>query len=207
MKRALLLLACCFAFLAIAVGGAQGFGPTAQYVGSHTVVIKGLPTDTKDRGSVICNSDGASIGGGCIPFNPLVGDSIRVDDDLAGTAVAFQVCIDNNGDGLCGGQREGPGAFCADQLYYSHGDAGTFDNPLGPLPMTFRPGCPGGFAGYVVFVCVGIHAVEGHPPHQHIAPKGMITLTTGGTGVIGDKSVGDFCGGTVETPPKPYTVR
>ena len=102
---------------------------------------------------------------------------------------------------MCGGPRTGADG-CADEIFFSHNDAGHFFNPLGPLPQGFKPGCPGGpFPGYIVFICDGVHAVQGQPPHAHIAPKGEITLTTGGTGF------GDFCGGTEETPPKPYSVR
>lgn len=43
-------------------------GQAADYLGSHTIVVKGLPAPTQDRGSVICFSDGPSVGGACIPL-------------------------------------------------------------------------------------------------------------------------------------------
>lgn len=199
MRRSLLVLFSASLVVGVATNGAaNGFGPIAEYVGSHTIVVKGLPADTLDRGSVICRANGPSVGGGCILFGP--GDSIKVMDDKAGLSVAFQVCIDNNGDSLCGGRAD-PAGTCADDIFFSHDDAENFHNPLGPLPMSFRAGCPGGFPGYIVFVCDGIHVAEGGgTPHQHIAPKGTINLTAGGTGF------GNFCGGE-EVPPKRYEVK
>jgi hypothetical protein len=198
MKRPLLVLFAASLLVGLATNGAAGFGSMADYVGTHTIVVKGLPADTLDRGSVICKSSGASVGGGCILFGP--GDAIMVMDDMAGTNVAFQVCIDNNGDSLCGGRAD-PAGVCPDDIFYSHDDAENFFNPLGPLPMSFKPGCVGGFPGYVVFICDGIHVAEGGgTPHQHIAPKGTINQAAGGTGF------GNFCGGE-EVPAKRYEVK
>lgn len=152
-----------------------------------------------------------SIGGGCVPFG--VGNSILVTDMNAGLEVAYQVCLDNNGDGSCSlttpaarvaagacvvvgtsttCEREAadiglPSGPCDDELFFSHSDDGAFHNPLGPLPTDFKDGCPGGsWRGYVVILCEGVHATAA--PHVHPVVAGSITATTGGTGY------GTFCG-------------
>jgi hypothetical protein len=158
-----------------------------MYISGATAVVKdasGPPTI--DDGVVICTS-GGGVGGACVPFG--TGDSIAVLDDAAGPDVAFQVCIDNNGDSVCTFQ---PGSTepCGDDVFFSHDDFNNFYNPLGRLPTSFRPGCPGGFPGYVVFLCEGVHTPKGGgAPHVHPATAGSTTLTTGGTGF------GNFCGG------------
>ena len=164
--------------------------------GATTVVKESGQPPKVDRGIVICKSTGVSIGGGCLPFSP-ADNSVRVLDDHIGLAVAFQVCIDNDGDGLCGGTR----GTCADDLFFSHNDAGDFYNPLGPLPMGFKPGCSGGFPGYVVFLCQGIHFPRTGAPHHHTPTKGTISGTTGGSGF------GDFCQALEDLPPKQYFLQ
>ncbi len=159
-----------------------------------------------DEGFVECDaSDGSGIGGACVPFGP--GDAIFVTDDVAGLEVAFQVCVDNNGDSVCTSPDRGDptgGGSCPDEVLFSHGRGGgplpDFFNPLGPLPTGFLPGCPGGpFPGYVVFLCEGVHVAES--AHTHPATTGVAKLTTGGTGF------GDFCGGTAQQPTrKRYAV-
>lgn len=157
-----------------------------QYVGGGTVVVKeqGQPAAV-DSGAVVCGSNGAAIGGGCIPFGPW--KSIFVNDAVKGSSVAFQVCIDNDGDGKC---ALGEGQACGDRQYFSHDDNGAFFNPLGPLPQGFTPGCPGGaWKGYVVFLCEGAHIPvrPPGPPHAHPATTGTIAGTLAGTGY------GNFC--------------
>ena len=162
-------------------------GPV-QYVAGGTLVEKqgGQPPDVDD-GVVVCKTaQAAGLGGGCMPFSAQ--KSILVTDDVGGTNIAFQVCIDNNGDGLCGG--ENADRNCQDDLFFSHSDNGAFYNPLGPLPTGFRTGCAGGpWQGYVVFLCTGAH-VPTKPvgaAHGHVATHGTITSVASGTGY------GDFC--------------
>lgn len=208
-RRRLLLLACIVPM--IAVGPSASLGQAATYRGGATIVVKpvgGPPL--ADVGVVVCRpSLDTGYGGACIPFGP--GNAVRVNDQVAGSAVAFQVCLDNDGNSKCGGPPTIPG--CLDQQFYSHNDAGAFLNPVGPLPTNFRSGCPGGaFRGYVVFICQGVH-IDGITPHTHLARTGSATLTTGGLGF------GDFCGagngegggaaggGQIANrliPPKPY---
>lgn len=171
---------------------------SVTYVGASTVVVRDAQTGTTavdDDAAVACGAPGAPTqGGGFIPFG--FGNSIEVVDDLTvvGHGVAFQVCLDNDGDGDC---HDGPpGNPCPDQQFFSHGDDGSFQNPLGPLPTSFAAGggCPKGhpFDGYVVFICEGFHG-DGANSHEHSVSKGSIQATSGGT--LG----GNFCG----APPPP----
>jgi hypothetical protein len=170
----------------VALAGLPGRAESSvTYVGGGAAVVKsaGEPA-VVDDGVVVCNPDGApSIGGGCLPF----GGSVQVTDAVLGNAVAFQVCIDNNGDGICGGGDAAGGTACADDLFFSHDDKGRFFNPLGPLPTTFARGCSGGaHSGYVIFLCDAVHNAEGG--HAHKPTTGSITTTSApGTGF------GDFC--------------
>jgi hypothetical protein len=166
----------------------------AEYQVPGTAVVRtdsvtGTP-ETVDIGAVVCNPTGQSIGGGCILWNP-VDDSINVLD--AAGDVAYQVCIDNDGNGYCQSNCCLP---CGDDIFFSHGDGGEFFNPLGPLPTHFRFGCPGGFPGWVIFVCAGIHE-DWTGAHTHSAGPGVILSTQGGQGIGGN-----FC--ETETPGKPY---
>lgn len=183
----------------LVVGAGNAGAATAEYRGGATVVVKREGSDpTVDRGIVVCRSSGPSVGGACLPFDG--NNSVRVDDDRAGLEVAFQVCIDNDGDGVCGGD---PRRACADDLFFSHDDAGRFFNPLGPLPTSFRPGCPGGFPGYVVFLCQGIHQPPdpGAGTHVHTVSKGTASSVFGGTGF------GNFCQPAGGEPGKSYVLR
>jgi hypothetical protein len=198
MSRLYLLSAALISAALIGGAARAQFGSTASYVAGATSVVKGSDGTFVDRGIVVCRSDGKpSVGGACIPFSPL-GDSIKVIDDKFGTSVAFQVCIDQNGDGRCGGGHSGIG--CSDDVFFSHDDAGSFFNPLGPLPTGFRLGCGGGFPGYVVFICQGTHFVP--TVHHHPATKGTIALTTGG---IGGPDFGNFC--QSDEPTKSYVLK
>jgi hypothetical protein len=178
-----------------------------QYTGGGTVVVKQSgQSPAADEGVLVCSSTGGmSVGGGCLSFgtNPLA-SSVLVQDNVSGTQVAFQVCIDNNHDGRCVSPDEGP---CADQIFFSHNDEGLFFNPLGPLPIKPKDGCPGGvWNGYVVFLCNGVHAAgndgSSGTNHSHPATAGhMIQLDTPGSGF------GNFCGGSRQDPSnKQYVV-
>lgn len=172
------------------------------YVGGATVVYKeaGDPEGAQaDRGVAICSvATEAGVGGACLPFPgfPAQQGAVQVGDFLAGPNVAFQVCIDNNGDGKClSGGDTGPFIdFCPDEIYFSHNDKGEFFNPLGPLPTSRGLGCLNpplnGWNGYVVFLCDGVHAVRNELPHSHQATSGTVALAPMGFGF------GDFCGGT-----------
>jgi hypothetical protein len=160
---------------------------TVQYTAGTTLVVKEQFSPPRvDDGVVVCTSSGVSVGGGCLPFGPFSG--IAVNDAMAGTTVAYQVCIDNNGDRACTFDRQDP---CADDLYFSHDDDGNFFLPVGPLRQGFRPGCnPGGaFPGYIVFLCQAVHVPREPPgpPHSHLATQGTITGVQGGAGS------GNFC--------------
>ncbi|MGH2768704.1 MAG: hypothetical protein ACRDIF_07095 [Actinomycetota bacterium] len=190
-----------------------------------------------DAGVVICNVSNPtldSVGGGCLPFSP-PNDSVLVDDFGVGGQVAFQVCIDNNGDRVCRG-RSNPPAACDDDLFFSHFDGGIdaptgsfidFFNPVGPIPTGFRPGCPplpsltnpGPFSGYVVLICQGVHTVEGDTPvgmvpsHAHPAAAGQIFLLNEGVDFdqrsippLPGPTFGDFCAPSQDVPAKRYVV-
>lgn len=183
-----------------------------SYVGGGTFVVKTQFGTILDNGGVVCHgTNGGGVGGGCLPFPSAAsreGGFVRVMDGSAGAAVAFQVCIDNNGDGLCGGPlQEGP---CNDQIFFSHNDEGRFFNALGPLPTTFLRGCEenGGHKGYVVLLCQGAHEVNGSS-HTHTLSQGSIGLADKGEG-YGDFCGGGFGGGTtvgfVNAAAKAYTI-
>lgn len=178
------------ALLTVLFTAAPAFGE--GYVGGGTIVAKSSVTGTLvDDGAVVCQgTNGDGIGGGCLPFGATAADEvyIGVRDDEADKAVAFQVCIDNNGDGICGGPQNDP--RCFDQIFFSHADGGKFFNPLGPLPTSFLPDCgQGAFPGYVVLLCQGVHEDRQTGPHTHDVSRGVIAFTPGGSGY------GDFCGG------------
>lgn len=168
-----------------AMPGAQA-GPSARYVSAGVAVARGNGTTVVDNGAVVCDDgNGVGVGGVCMPFSA-GDDAVSVADDEMGENLAFQVCVDNNGDGFC--TTNDPDPYCADDMYFSHDDAGNVFNPVGPVRTGFRPGCPGGaFDGYVVFLCDGVHAVA-TKPHVHPATTGIATVTTGGEGL------GNFCG-------------
>lgn len=182
----------------------------AGYVAGTTFVVQSntagnvLGTQTPlDNGALVCRqSTGSGIGGACLRWGSLgPGEEfVRVLDESAGPNVAFQVCIDNDGDQICGGDSlQNP---CRDDIFFSHDDQGNFFNPLGPLPQEFAQGCPGGFPGWLVFLCQGTHETNQSQPHQHPVTAGSISATTDGAGY------GTFCGGgplgDETADPKPY---
>ena len=162
------------------------------YVSGGTFVIKTNGLTPVDNGGVVCQGmDGSGVGGGCLPF-PVAGPGtpggfVGVNDNNAGNAVAFQVCIDNNGDGICGGPQTND--RCRDQIFFSHADGGAFFNPLGPLPTGPREGCLNAFHGYIVLLCEGEHNDGKSTPHTHTLTTGTIFAATQGSGY------GNFCGG------------
>jgi hypothetical protein len=165
-------------------------------VGGTAVVKQAGQPPVVDRGVMTCSrTTGEGIGGACLsfpggPVDPIPG-FVAVNDAVAGPAVAFQVCVDNDGDGRCITPKQG--RPCDDDVFFSHDDRGTFFNPLGPLPPYFRQGCPGGpWRGYVVFICNGVHDAGG--AHSHPATRGVAVLTPSGQGF------GNFCGGTPQAP-------
>jgi hypothetical protein len=195
-------------------------GRAGVYVGGATVVYKQAGQDPEvDRGVVVCNVEtGAGIGGGCLPFSPAnqfieVLDVLQTLDPAGnnGHNVAFQVCIDVDGDNRCvsGGDPQ-PTTPCPDIVFFSHNDAGMFFNPLGPLPQTWPIGCPvpntgRNWIGYVVFLCEGAHVADAHTgiPHTHPTTAGTIKGTTNGPYSGG---FGDFCGGLKDQIIKDYVV-
>ena len=171
-----------------------------RYVAGGTAVVRDGGATLVDSGGMSCeNATGNGGGGLCLPF----GDgepAVALHDDVNGEEVAFQVCIDNDGDGVC--VSPDTSSPCPDQVFFSHNGAGEFFNPVGPLPTGFLDGCPGGpWRGYVVFVCEGVHRAPDGSTHEHPATSGTGTVTTGGEGN------GDFCGGTAPQPTrKPYVL-
>lgn len=203
MKSRLLLGLTVFATCAslAAPSSAERWTPEAVYTGSGTVVVKqGQRPPLLDEGALVCRpGQGTGVGGGCVSFgHDPNASSVAVHDATAGPDVAFQVCIDNNGDGRCVSPDF---SACADQIFFSHDDEGNFFNPLGTLPISHKAGCPGGvWDGYVVFLCTGVHDAAG--AHSHPATTGSIlTANTPGSGF------GTFCGGTKSDPTnKAYVV-
>jgi len=190
------------AALALPSSAAQGTY-AAEYSAPGTLVVKqaGQPP-AADTGVLVCSrsQQTLSVGGGCVSFGPGPDfASVVMLDAVMAHDVAFQVCIDNNHDGACVSPDRGP---CADQIFFSHNDEGQFFNPLGPLPVKHKDGCPGGvWDGYVVFLCTGAHAAG--TTHNHAATRGSILTRTGpGTGF------GTFCGGSTQDPSnKSYVVQ
>ena len=191
--------------LAFAVGALVVLAPTsspapayaadpARYVSGGTVAARVNGGATVDEGYVVCDDgSGTGAGGFCVPFGG--GDAVWIDDESAGENVAFQVCVDNSGDGVCTSPDSGP---CADSVVFSHADDGSFFNPVGPVPTGFAPGCgAGAYQGYVVFLCEGLH-VFGASAHTHPATTGTGGVTTGGEGS------GNFCGGNPQPSRKAY---
>jgi hypothetical protein len=180
--------------LAASLDPAPVFSPP-RYTNPGATVVRGNGATPADSGFAICQPAlGTGTGGLCLPFGD--DDAVQVVDDTAGENVAFQVCIDNNGDGFCTFGESGP---CADDIEFSHDDAGNFFNPVGPLRTGFRTGCPGGpWNGYVVIICNGVHVTAS--PHAHPATTGTASVTSGGEGL------GTFCGNPRPDGAKPYFV-
>ncbi|HEU0132451.1 MAG TPA: hypothetical protein VFQ85_15815 [Mycobacteriales bacterium] len=185
----------------------QAHAASGTYVAGGTAVGRAAGTTAVDNGTVACMPQSASgVGGLCLPFGG--GDAVSVIDDVLGRNVAFQVCVDNNGDGFCGRGPTPPAEpACVDQILFSHADDGSFRNPVGPMQTALAP-CPGnggGWNGYVVFLCNGAHVAS--DVHLHPATRGTAKVTTGGQGS------GTFCGApfgkryfVAPTPPSPPTT-
>lgn len=217
-------------FLLLLVTAVAASSLAGAYTGGGTFVVKTQFGTLLDNGGVVCHgTSGDGIGGGCLPF-PAGGVSddgtprggfVQVLDDSAGREVAFQVCLDNNGDGVCGGPASalqldagiptsGLGGRCPDQIFFSHDDEGKFHNPLGPLPTSLLEGCAenGGFQGYVVLLCQGAHEVGG-AAHTHEVSSGSISLAREGSGYgtfCGGGFGGGSAGGFVNAAAKAYTI-
>lgn len=210
--------------LAATAGGLSG---TQTYAASGTAVVRtdGLGT-VVDSGAMVCNPTlGVGAGGGCVPWASLGNGEVYLEvvDDNLGADVAYQVCIDNDGDGSCAADCviftatsspcvgcqdvdgdtvcDLPGITesnpCPDIQVFSHHDDGSFFNPLGPLPTAFLNDCDGGFEGWVVFTCTGVHSIGG--AHTHEAISGELTPATSGGGY------GTFCFSPLPEP-KAYVV-
>lgn len=188
LRRLLLALSvAAFAATPLTTPPAVADGAEASYVAGGTAAVRNGGSTTLDEGVMTCTDVGGyrGAGGFCLPFGG--GDAVRVADQVAGENVAFQVCLDQNGDGACTSPDEAPS--CPDVVVFSHDDNGAFFNPVGPLPTGFDPGCGyGAFPGYVVFLCEGVHADFTLLPHVHPATAGTATVTSGGEGL------GTFCG-------------
>lgn len=210
MKRMRMIAAftALLALSALALGNAQA---ADVYVGGGTVVFKQEgQAPAADKGTLVCSSSGVSVGGGCIPFGG--GGFVAVTDLINGTNVAFQVCIDASGDGVCTDGKTAAAGQCNDIVFFSHDDEGLFHNPIGPLPGAMPTGCgqSAPWQGYVVFLCEGVHATGGPSTgapgggHAHGATLGTIA-TTSSTSPSG---FGNFCGtgGGREPVSKPYVV-
>lgn len=175
-----------------------GAATPERYSGGGTVAVAQINGVTVvDNGAAICRPGADSTGGACVAFpersagtNPE--NYVKVADDTYGPNVAFQVCVDNNGDGVCGGASGVGTERCGDDQFFSHREDGSFANPLGPLPTSFRQGCStAGFPGYVVFLCTGVHSNDVAGPHQHDADAGAVSTASGD----GKPNYGTFCGG------------
>lgn len=193
-----LAAACAIGALSLAMAVPGEASPASEnYAGGGTVAVAQINGVTVvDNGAAICRPGADSTGGACVGFPVRSSDGtkpnnyVQVIDGTYGPNVAYQVCVDNNGDGVCGGEAGVGTARCGDDQFFSHREDGSFANPLGPLPVTFREGCGGGFPGYVVFLCTGVHANDATAPHAHGADAGTVSTVAGD----GD-NYGTFCGG------------
>lgn len=192
---------------------------TGHYDGPGVIVTSaggnGLAPTIVDNGAVVCrDTDGNGSpdhgqGGACIRFDELAGDSVYVKDfdPAIGPDVVFQVCVDLDGDGVCGGKQDPTGAGgCFDRIVFSHEtNSGANHNPLWVDPASSQAmwnfcGQPG-FPGYIVITCAGVHSHFDAPgtTHTHTVTEGLaIGVFTGGT------PSGDFCG--APTAAKAYLV-
>lgn len=219
MSPRALLLALLLAAPGLALA-APGTPAPWVYSGAGTVVTSinvGLAQITAlDNGAVQCRDadyDGIfeqGQGGVCITFAQMAGgDAIFVQDgSVAPHLLSFQVCVDNNGDGICSGNGEN-GAYnpsvCADRIYFSHHSSGGNLNPLFVDPQGvgafFQQCARGGFPGYVVITCAGLHNNRlGTTPHSHDVTSGTVQPVHLGY----NTGSGDFCGGL--TAAKAYDV-
>jgi len=183
-------------------------GTAGPYVSGATVVYKDAGQQPAvDSGAVVCSIEtGAGVGGGCLPFSA-ASRFVGVSDAAFGPQVAFQVCIDNNGDNRCVSGGDKPPGPCDDLVWFSHSDDGSISNPLGPLPgsRSNSQQCNpkhSGWDGYVVFLCEGVHTVNG-AAHVHPATTGMIQGSPTGPSPF---KFGDFCGGIRDQVIKEYEI-
>lgn len=178
-------------------------------VGGGTVVVKQQGQGpAADNGTLACEpNSGVGVGGACLDFTP--GKFVEVLDALNGHNVAFQVCIDANGDGVCTDDKSDQNP-CRDRVFFSHDDAGIFHNPLGPLPASMPCGPTGAWNGYVVFLCEGVHVTGGSAgaPGAGGHTHETTVSTVSNAGPLEPSGYGDFCGtaGRQEPVRKPYTI-
>lgn len=201
--RAAIAVALAMGALVTSVAGAD------VVIGGGTVVVKQQGQGpAADSGTLVCEpGTGIGTGGACLDFAP--GGFVEVLDTVNGHHVAFQVCLDTNGDGVCVDNPKDQSP-CRDRMFFSHDDAGIFHNPLGPLPTSMPCGpTPAGWNGYVVFLCEGVHVTangtsSGGTPHTHETTVANVSVT----GPMAPSGYGDFCGtaGRQEPVRKPYTI-
>lgn len=173
-----------------------------------------------DSGAVVCRSSAtaAGSGGNCVPFGAVSGtnNALAVTEDCSNACVpnvlTFQVCVDNNGDGICKGLQDisddrpmsQPPNCSFDSIFYSHSTTTTRNRDPLYIPawaQTFWQGCGGvGYPGYVVIVCAGAHNNKaGSLPHTHTATLGNIAPAS-----TTDLTSGNYCGAPTAT--KAYKV-
>lgn len=172
------------------------------------------PTVSSEVGTVDCSQN---VGGACLPFPPdgsgAKGAWIQVQGRVVSNCcgIPLQICLDNDGDDVCGTGTSPTDDSCNDQIWATHTDAGGFINPIGPLPTGYKADCPGGsrHVGYVVIVCEATHAPAGPPGHEHAVVDGTLTAATE-LHSNGSAPSGDFCRagtpGTVITETVPLGV-
>jgi hypothetical protein len=180
--------------LATLMAGPVGAASPYSYQGPGVVVTQDAAGNTLiDNGVVRCQlaAPSGGQGGFCIPFSDISasGSTLTVNDASSGTNVSYQVCLDNNGNGVCGDSSGG----CSDLILFSHSSS-SYANPMSGLPTSHAAGCPGsvGFDGLVVFICQGVHDT-----HVENASTGTGTLSSG-SGTAGFTEPGPpvpFCGG------------
>ncbi|HWG90998.1 MAG TPA: hypothetical protein VNZ52_09155 [Candidatus Thermoplasmatota archaeon] len=223
----LLILATALALVTLpATSAIVPVGPSKSYVGAGTIVTNFNLAATPgtagqitiaDNGAVTCedtNRDGiyeSGTGGACITFAEFgtKGNGIYVRDaSVADKDLAFQVCLDANGDGLCGNPAgsvtSGSTDYCQDRIFFSHSTRdGSNANPLGLNrayfdyiwgPAGLNCGANGGFPGFVVILCAGVHGGASLAQHTHHVTRGTITPISDAPQM---SDAGDFCGGPV----------
>lgn len=202
-------------------------GPTFIYEGPGTVVTgvdeQGKASTITDSGGVVCedvDDDGLpdrGNGGTCLPFasfydgwdRPITevrprGNAVYVSDaQVADDETVFQVCVDMDGSGSCGGPLQSDDEACRDVIRYSH-DTATGEN-FNPLPVPSfeilelwqRCSENGGFPGFVVITCAGLHAhvEEGVEPSLETPHSHQVTKGTAQPAIADEFGQGDFCGG------------
>lgn len=164
-------------------------GDELTYVGAGTVVTA-VGTGLTDDGLVVCNSNGPSAGGFCVPNSA---SAIEVKDELVGRDVSFQVCADMNADGDC---TDTSLATNPDEVLFSHelNAPETYRNPMdisalsNPPTSSFNPD-----GKYVVFICAGVHD-NGGSVHEEKASVGEGSVVSASGASAGFSAVDGFCG-------------